>query len=855
MTSAVHVAASPFSPAPAPAPGPLGPVVSGRPPLAGRERELALALGALNGASGGGVWITGGPGVGKTRLAQEIGAMVPGVEWITAADAPDELPRLLRRTARGPRVVCIDDAAQLSRDGVAAVLRIAARGTVGLLVTGDTDRADPRLHTLWKDGWLTRLELAPLDAVATRRLAAAMTGDRLTRSSVIRFAAMSAGNPLLLRELLRAAIAQRLLTPEGDHWQLAEDAVPVSSALRELVAQDLDTLADAQRDTLRLIALAEPARLEVLEDVVGLHALLALEDRGLIRTVGDGGGQAVRPVSTVTVRHPYLGHVLRQEAAPLRSGHWLDIWAAALQERGDARPAEWVTVARWQLDTGRVPVERVLLDAVRHASRTHELPLAARLARAAWRTYRTADAAELLGRVLLAEAEFEALRRLGAEAKGGPGGEEIGARLEPIAARALILQGRYREAESLTARLPAGQREAAEGMAAYFRGRFRRTPTAVPPHDRRSRAHTTEAALLAMATLCRRGRPLDALALHHELFGAGTAKRCDRGWLDEMYAMALLYTGRLEEAESLLTTAYLAAAKGHQVRVDAQLGLALGWALHERGRLREALPYVSFTAAYQVGWQAWQDQARICAALVRGGLPTVPGRSGPAPAQDTLCDMEPGPHASALALARARLAHRDGDQVAAARLLAAAVDEALAESAYGDAVVALHESARLGVAAHPAIHDDLPVQGPYLHARLHYVRAVSAGDERTLGRVCRALADCGAQLYAAEGYAELARLQRRAGRARAATAATTEARALLRGCGEVITPPLYFLGEGPTLSPRERTVAALAARGLTDKEIAARLVVSPRTVGNTLYRVYQKLGVGDRRELSTLLPA
>ncbi|MBL1097490.1 hypothetical protein [Streptomyces coffeae] len=45
------------------------------------------------------MWITGGPGVGKTRLAQEITTMVPKVEWITPAEIPAEVPRLLRPAA------------------------------------------------------------------------------------------------------------------------------------------------------------------------------------------------------------------------------------------------------------------------------------------------------------------------------------------------------------------------------------------------------------------------------------------------------------------------------------------------------------------------------------------------------------------------------------------------------------------------------------------------------------------------------------------------------------------------------------------------------------------------------------
>ncbi|MBD3838199.1 helix-turn-helix transcriptional regulator, partial [Brevundimonas sp.] len=49
------------------------------------------------------------------------------------------------------------------------------------------------------------------------------------------------------------------------------------------------------------------------------------------------------------------------------------------------------------------------------------------------------------------------------------------------------------------------------------------------------------------------------------------------------------------------------------------------------------------------------------------------------------------------------------------------------------------------------------------------------------------------------------------------------------------------------LSPRERECVRLAGQGLEDKEIAARLGISPRTVGNHLHRAYGKLGVSDRK--------
>jgi DNA-binding CsgD family transcriptional regulator len=52
-----------------------------------------------------------------------------------------------------------------------------------------------------------------------------------------------------------------------------------------------------------------------------------------------------------------------------------------------------------------------------------------------------------------------------------------------------------------------------------------------------------------------------------------------------------------------------------------------------------------------------------------------------------------------------------------------------------------------------------------------------------------------------------------------------------------------------SLTGREKQVARLAAAKLTDAEIAARLSISGRTVGNHLYNVYRKLDISSRREL------
>jgi DNA-binding CsgD family transcriptional regulator len=54
---------------------------------------------------------------------------------------------------------------------------------------------------------------------------------------------------------------------------------------------------------------------------------------------------------------------------------------------------------------------------------------------------------------------------------------------------------------------------------------------------------------------------------------------------------------------------------------------------------------------------------------------------------------------------------------------------------------------------------------------------------------------------------------------------------------------------GNALTEGERSVAALTARGLTRRQAAAALHVSPKTVDATLGRVYRKLGIGSRAEL------
>jgi DNA-binding CsgD family transcriptional regulator len=55
------------------------------------------------------------------------------------------------------------------------------------------------------------------------------------------------------------------------------------------------------------------------------------------------------------------------------------------------------------------------------------------------------------------------------------------------------------------------------------------------------------------------------------------------------------------------------------------------------------------------------------------------------------------------------------------------------------------------------------------------------------------------------------------------------------------------------LTPQERQIAALAATGLTNKQIGERLFLSHRTVGAHLHRIFPKLGITSRAALGTAL--
>ena len=131
-----------------------------------------------------------------------------------------------------------------------------------------------------------------------------------------------------------------------------------------------------------------------------------------------------------------------------------------------------------------------------------------------------------------------------------------------------------------------------------------------------------------------------------------------------------------------------------------------------------------------------------------------------------------------------------------------------------------------------------------------HARALASRDGQALLAVADELEAIGARHYAMCASAHAGTLFVAAGRQDSARRAATRATELHEP-GHGTEPPVVD-GVGSVavlLTARESQLVGLARQGLSNAEIADRLVLSVRTVETHLYRAMQKLGVRDRRDL------
>lgn len=866
-------------------------------PLVGRDEELAAACGWMSARSAGGVVVSGEPGVGKTRLANEIAAVAASsgyaVRWVRATRSAASIPlgafaallpplggavtgtaELLARArhavvaggAASRMALCVDDAHLLDDASAALLHQLVAGDDLFVVITVRRgEHAPDAVQALWKDELCGFVELGELSRDEVERLLGEVLGAAVDGRSVNLLWELTRGNALFLRELILYGVERDVLIEGGGIWRWRGD-VAVGMRLAELVATRLKGLPPAALGVLELIAVGAPLEVGLLRGAE-TAPLDVLERRGLIVRLSD------RRRRYMDVAHPLHGEVIRARITRTRLEAIEQRLADAVQVNGARRRPDVLRVATWRLECGGAGDGGLFVRAAEQALAGLDWALAERLALAAL------PAGGFRARLALARARAGAGRAVDAEELLGPLEREAsvdGERLAVAIARA--------------SNLFWGLDRTADADAA-----LRRAEHAIADDALRD-----ELVALRAWLVCSLGRPLDALSAADALLGSAQAREQTRLRAALTVGTALTMRGRSADAVSVLD-AWLPAARRHRDELPLLEGYLLGTrplALQVAGRLVEATdaaqraydfalairsPEGTSHAAFALG-SAWLARGRVRTALrwyrESAGLAREGDTIGFLPwpltgiaqaaahagdkdvAHQALAELEVTPARGTrnfevgLQLTRAWGAAAGGDLTRARTQALAAADlaESLGQDAF--AVRALHDVARFGGPAPVAerlrrLADH--VDGPFARDAAAHVVALLRRDGGALLEAADRFGAEDALLLAAEAADAAAVVYRDAAREASARSAAQRAAAFLGGCEGARPPSLFDDRLVEELTVREREVALLAAGGLTSRQIANRLVVSIRTVENHLHRAYRKLGISRREDLTELM--
>lgn len=837
-------------------------------PIVGRQSEFAAILDGSG--RGVGAVVVGEPGVGKSVLVDEAARTLASSGWdarLVLCGGRSDFPlrpgaEVANRSVRTGRQVLVVDDAHLLDTGSADVLwRLAHEpGTLVLATVRTGYRVSDRVARLWTSGRCRRLDLAPLDDDDVRELLERVLGGDVEDRLRVRLRTRSAGNALLLRELVRAGLGTGAIARSQNVWRLAGD-LPLGDGAVDIIRAALSVLDTDEREAAQLLAVGQPLGLAVAESLIEPQLMEALEERRVAGLVETSNG----PVLTLT--HPLYGEVLRADIAPLRMRRLRRTLIAALSQASSSDPPDVLRSVVWRVEIGDHPEPAELLAAARLA-RSVSPATSERLTRLALSSGATVEVVELLAEILIiqgriTEAETlldglpldtlsaeerqavscsQALSRTRTGELGGVIAMVTGVEVDPsvdspqlqaIYGQALMLDGHVDEASTVVNALldhdavdPVTRTFAAVTVAAgaAFTGRIE--------HCERVFRESLPAAEAALATVP---------------FGLGT--------LSVSTTIGLAQVGRLDDADAIGQHLYQRALASDDEWLRPRGASALGVTALMRGQIRSAIRHLRITVAslneldgqylrYNLSW--------LTRALALGGL-----------ADEARESLDAGADAPDYPLFRADWLIAEAAAQAAAGALEEAADTALAAARYA---ASLGLWATVGAAAFDAArYAVLPealeltataaerVDGPLPAHLADFARARLTNDPRALSTVSQHFANVGTLLYAAEAADAAARALQLAGDQRAAARAATRARALHARCAGAAFAWAGSTLDAALLTPREQHVATLAAAGKSDAAIATELDISVRTVQNHLARGYTKLGINNRRDLAPIV--
>jgi DNA-binding CsgD family transcriptional regulator len=871
--------------------------IVGRPwPLVGRAEEVALCARLLSGGDAAGLVIAGAAGVGKTRLASEVldlarrsgfrvaratatkaarsipfGAvahLLPDMHRERAA-SPAELLRALRAALvdvdDGSRLVFgADDAHLLDAASATLLHQITAMRDAFVIVTLRSGESVPdAVAALSKDEGCEYVELQPLSYEELSKMLEVVVGP-IDGPTLHLLWDATRGMPLLVRELVLDGVERGSLVERSGVWRWQGPLVP-SRRVRDLIKGRIGDLDRSERDLLDAIALGEPFGRALFEGAAA-SAADGLVRRGVLEEVREGRRVALR------MAHPLYAEAARATMSPTRAFSVQQQLAEAVEATGARRRDDVMRMAVWNLETGKPTDGGSLLRAAQFAAASFDARLAERFARAAEGagagfSARLACALAVAGQGRVEEAE----RMLGElEPEASTDHDRVGVAV--ARARNLAALRRGDEAVAIVQRANGAVTDAnARRELAVLRAvvEFRRGRVAdaaqllrVVAADRDvDVAVGLHAAGLSAFAAALAGQPLVGLATVEPW-----RERVDRVPGDmpavsvfrQGRVVSLTVAGRLADANSAALDYYNNALRARDAVSTAARAMDLGVISLVEGRLQSALRWLRESAVLYEdfdpeGSRPWPLALAAQAAGQLGDDATA----GSLVAAASAAAARWGAAAEAsIVLGRAWLAGSEGAMTGARRLAneSAAIAKSLGQLALE--AMALHDLARLGDAAHAnALFGDVAprVEGPLLNGFAAHAAALAARDAAALERCSDSFVELGALLYAAEAAAAAAAAHAEEGREASVRAASARAAALREQCERAATPLLSISPAAAELTPREREIAALAAAGLSSAAIAARLVLSVRTVDSHLQHAYRKLGVSRRGDLANAL--